>query len=306
MEGGGLLREALSPDERVWSFSPAGVWEVATEPLHRPWESFTESHPVRLRADVEEASGRSNEEMALIAQQTQVTGAGLGLAFGIELAERRGGPIGLVPCAHGGSSLVDWSAEKKSSSDLYGAMLERVRLAGGRPAGLVWYQGESDTSPVAARGYAENLASWICDVRVDLGANLPVYLVQLGRFVADPLDLASQTHSLVGWETVREGIRCLPEHLENCHGTSAIDLGLHVVFTSIHPAWAADSLDWSLAGRLPLFLARSRIGKRSRFEEVAVLSRFCCNLHGSTWKRVHPLAASRFWIRQGIPTRPRC
>ncbi|MCL4218335.1 MAG: hypothetical protein KJ052_15210, partial [Candidatus Hydrogenedentes bacterium] len=36
-------------------------------------------------------------------------GAGLGLPFAKAVAEATGRPIGLVPCAHGGTSMTQWS-----------------------------------------------------------------------------------------------------------------------------------------------------------------------------------------------------
>ena len=54
MEGIGELAEALVPSERVWSFTSAGRWEIAAEPLHRFWESFTPIHQLLVRPGLPE------------------------------------------------------------------------------------------------------------------------------------------------------------------------------------------------------------------------------------------------------------
>ena len=62
------------------------------------------------------------------------------------LVEATGVPIGLVACAHGGTSMEQWNPAKKDEGgkSLYGSMLRQFQLAGGKVKGVLWYQGESD------------------------------------------------------------------------------------------------------------------------------------------------------------------
>ncbi len=230
MEGCGLLVEALPTDERVWSFTSAGNWEVAEEPLHRFWESFTPVHPNFLREAFPDLAGRSNEELAREDLATRPHGAGLGLPFGVAMAEVTGKPVGLLPCAHGGTSLGQWSQDLAhlGGASLYGGMLERVRRAGGTPCGLLWYQGESDCNPADARTYAERFDAWIAAARRDIGQpDLPVVVVQLGRWIVEVDEATNEA-----WDIVREALLQLPQRVANTAVVSAIDLpladGIHV------------------------------------------------------------------------------
>ena len=80
------------------------------------------------------------------AHKTRHKGAGLGLPFAVALVESTGVPVGLVACAHGGTSMEQWNPAKKEQGgkSLYGSMLRQVKLAGGKVKGVLWYQGESD------------------------------------------------------------------------------------------------------------------------------------------------------------------
>jgi sialate O-acetylesterase len=238
MQGCGLLRdEALqnadASDPRVWSFSTAGNWELAEEPLHRLWESFTPVHQDFMRAGLTEADReKSNEEIAERERQTRTTGAGLGIAFGKAVADATGQTIGLIPAAHGGTSLEQWSQDLKNEggASLYGAMLERVRKARATAdfnlKGVLWYQGESDCTEGVAATYAERFAAWIEALRADLAMpDLPVYAVQIGCVVVPPCNAQTSWQSRY-WEPVREALRIVPERVANTGVVSAVDLGL--------------------------------------------------------------------------------
>lgn len=233
MEGCGLLAEAVDPvDERVEHLTSAGDWAVAAHPLHRLWESYTPVHAQLMRAGIPDET-RDDAELARAARDESPIGAGLGVAFGQAMAELTGRRIGLVPAAHGGTSLEQWSpghggAPDDSTATLYGAMLDRARRALGRPGavlrGLLWYQGESDASPSRSRDYGERLEAWIARVRRDLGEpELPVLVVQLGRF-ARPLDTGDNTER--SWDAVREAQRTLPRRVPATGLATAVDLPL--------------------------------------------------------------------------------
>lgn len=206
MQGRAWLRGALQPDRRVWSFSSAGQWEQAVEPLHRLWESFTPVHQALMRDGMSPADqARSDAELARREAAEGTIGAGLGISFGKAMADALRRPIGLIPAAHGGTSLGQWCESSKGTDHLYGAMLERIRRAGGRLRGVLWYQGESDTDELAAaRRYGERLDRWIAALRADTGApGLPVVVVQLGRVLpptagARPADRLGQRQGSPG------------------------------------------------------------------------------------------------------------
>jgi sialate O-acetylesterase len=215
MHGVGRLADAVSPDDRVWSFSSAGQWKRAEEPLHTLWESYT---PCHLRVLEEQGQTEASDD-------EKVFGAGLGLPFGKLLAETLEKPIGLIPAAHGGTSLAQWSPNgpDPAGETLYGGMLRRVREAGGILRGVLWYQGESDTAPELAPTYAERLAHWIDSVRRDVSdPTLPIFLVQLGPvFAVEEFPFQPE-----GWDTVRAAQLAVAAADPNVRIAPALDTGL--------------------------------------------------------------------------------
>lgn len=226
MEGAGRREGCLAPDSRVWCFSSAGNWEVAEDPLHRLWESFTPVHQNIRRASLEdEQAAMTDAELAELERRDPLFGGGLGVSFGKAMADALARPIGLIPAAHGGVTLEQFSPAHKAmgTCSLYGAMLERIRLAGGNLRGILWYQGESDGLDLSPAGtYADRFDAWVHAVRGDTGIeDLPVIVVQLGRYILPAGEVPPE-----GWNLVREAQRTLPDRMAGTAVTSAIDLGL--------------------------------------------------------------------------------
>ncbi|OBZ81805.1 hypothetical protein A0J61_10147 [Choanephora cucurbitarum] len=111
-------------------------------------------------------------------------GASLAPAFVNTYKEINPGvPIALVPCAQDESTSDNWETNSKDpNSSLYGAMLDKIRGIGGKIAGILWYQGESDAKDsTRAKKYDAFFRSWVSELRKDLKQpNLPVAFVQIG------------------------------------------------------------------------------------------------------------------------------
>ncbi len=217
MEGVGDLAEVETPHPLVRSFQSREEWAVAEEPLHWLGES---PHPIHHAI-----WGLPMPVSPLPRDGSRTKGAGLGLTFAKTLVSATGVPIGLIPSAHGGTSMQQWEPSRKSlgGDSLYGATLARVAANGGKVAGILWYQGESDANPVDAPLYEARMAELVQAFRENFGQpNLPFYFVQLGGFVT-PSDL-----SLVdSWNSVRETQRKLASSLPPPVGVvSAVDCGL--------------------------------------------------------------------------------
>jgi hypothetical protein len=257
MAGRGWRRDAPSPHDLVWSFSSAGRWERAEEPLHRLWESFTPVHQVLMRTGMRpEDMAVSDAEYARREAESDHKGTGPGLAFGIAMAEALHRPIGLIPCAHGGTSLDQWSPEgrRRGGESLYGAMLERIRRAGGRLRGVLWYQGESDTdSPELAESYGARLDAFLASLRADTGMpDLPFIVVQIGRVLVP----SAAPGRIPGWDLVREALATLPQRAPATAVTSAVDLPL------------CDSIHVSGPGLVRLGARLARLARRLTGEAV--------------------------------------
>ncbi len=104
------------------------------------------------------------------------------LAFGKEVLAGAGVPIGLIPTALGGSALSSWEPAKGDEAVLYWNMLEHITAAGGKVAGMLWYQGESDAGESAAPTYLERFTAMIEDFRTRFG-DLPAITAQLNRYL---------------------------------------------------------------------------------------------------------------------------
>ncbi|BBO32802.1 hypothetical protein PLANPX_2414 [Lacipirellula parvula] len=114
-----------------------------------------------------------------------ITGVGLGINFAqtiLDIAPHA--TIGLIPCAVGGTRLDQWSRGGK----LYNASLARARLGQqvGELKGVLWHQGESDSTDKLAPTYGTRLAQFIDDFRRDLEQPaLPFVVGELGHFRRD-------------------------------------------------------------------------------------------------------------------------
>ena len=128
---------------RILRLNRQGDWEIAKDPVH---------------FDKKEA------------------GVGLGLTFAREmLAEGDDTVIGLIPCAAGGSSIDMWKTGmywNQTQSYPYDDALARTKLAlkNGTLTGILWHQGEADSSPAKAAGYKAKLETLVAALRQEFNA----------------------------------------------------------------------------------------------------------------------------------------
>jgi hypothetical protein len=118
-------------------------------------------------------------------------GTSPGLSFARAMLEARPqGAIGLIPCAKGDSTILDWR-RAGGEDTLYGSCLKRIAAASsmGRLAGVLFFQGETDAlDPARARGralsanaYGKRLEALVRNLRNDLESPLlPVVFAQIG------------------------------------------------------------------------------------------------------------------------------
>ena len=194
MVGRARLNAPEQPHPMVRMQLPDFRWRVAEEPLH------------------ERKEGPDGD-----------IGAGSALTFAKEMVQRTGIPIGLIPCAKGGTNLTQWDPEKKDRESLYGALLHRVAAAGGKVAGVLWYQGEADSRETRAGLYAERFRHLVASLRTDLSApELPLYYAQLARFAGEELS----GHTVQSEEIVREAQRQAESRIPHSLLLATIDLEL--------------------------------------------------------------------------------
>lgn len=116
-------------------------------------------------------------------------GVGPGLSFGIEMAKKnQGNKIGLIPCAVGGTSINTWKPggfDEATKTHPYDDMIVRLQEAQkyGIIKGVIWLQGESDSSPEKAKDYLAKLEELINRIRtVTHNPTLPFVAGELGRY----------------------------------------------------------------------------------------------------------------------------
>jgi len=161
MAGRGIVTpEDQTPHPRVLMLSKAGEWTPAIDPMH---------------------SDKSS------------AGVGLGKAFGAQIAEANPGiTIGLIPCAVGGSPIDTWQPGvfyAATKSHPWDDAMQRAHpaLKGGTLKGILWHQGESDSTDKLAPGYEAKLHDLIARLRKELDApEVPFIAGQMGLFAESP------------------------------------------------------------------------------------------------------------------------
>lgn len=214
MEGYGRFPALEAASGWVRCFGSDERWAVAEEPLHQLGRS-----PRPVHREIWRVHGETRPPAAL-----RLQGTGLGLAFGKALSGQLGVPIGLIPCAQGGTTLEEWDPAGRNDpqGSLYGALLSRVQVCGGGVAGLLWYQGESEALNGSWPTYEQRTEALFAALRADLRApELPILMVQLGRYVAD-----ERAGLVDGWNGVRDAQRRLAARLPGVRLVAAIDLDL--------------------------------------------------------------------------------
>ncbi|MBC2592885.1 sialate O-acetylesterase [Ruficoccus amylovorans] len=157
MSGRGVVEEQDKiPHPRVLMLNQEGQWVAATEPVHY------------------DKSG---------------TGVGPGRTFAMSIAaDDETITIGLIPSACGGSSITHWAPGAyfdQTQSHPFDDALSRTRLAmkDGTLKGILWHQGEADSTPELSPLYKHRLEVLIERFRTEFNdPQLPFIIGQLGHF----------------------------------------------------------------------------------------------------------------------------
>jgi hypothetical protein len=144
-----------------------------------------------------------------------VSGISPYLSFGKNFRRFSHYPVGLVATAMGGQAMKRWNPE---GGKLYLNMLEQAKACGKAFAGVLWYQGCSDTDERNAPAFREKYFTMIEAFRKDLGYDIPFFTFQLNRQVDGEND--------PGWGMVREAQRMAAKELPQVYVLPTIDCTL--------------------------------------------------------------------------------
>lgn len=158
---GKVTPEDQTENPHVLMFNQEGQWVPAVDPLHF--------------------------------DKPKIAGVGLGRTFGLEIAKDNPEiTIGLIPCAVGGSPIASWEPgafDKATKTHPYDDTMKRAAAAlpVGELKGILWHQGESDSSPEKSEVYEEKLHELIARFRKELNApEVPFIAGQMGQFQERP------------------------------------------------------------------------------------------------------------------------
>ncbi len=172
MQGYGYM-PALTPTQPlIHNFYMDNRWDIAEEPLHNLLQAAAPVH---------------GGNPAYPEPRITLRGVGPGLAFAAAMLEATGVPQGTIACAHGGTSMDQWSPQlkKMGGNSLYGALCERLKQLGGRVAGVLWYQGCNDAGKETdVQSYEAKTRRLFAAFRRDArDPELPIVFAQLASLV---------------------------------------------------------------------------------------------------------------------------
>ena len=118
------------------------------------------------------------------------SGINLAESFADAYQKDHGVDVGLIPCADGGTRIDQW----KEGSLLFDHAVMQTRLAERTStlAGILWHQGESDSTPELAEGYGAKLNALYAALSKALPMDdIPFIAGGLGEFLRDRSELPS-------------------------------------------------------------------------------------------------------------------
>ena len=150
------------------------------------------------------------------------SGVSLAASFAEEYVRCFQRPVGLIPCADGGTYLSQWMPGELNYD--HAVMQTKLALRTSRLTAILWHQGESDCiTQETVDAYGENFTRMITQLRRDLGAeNVPVILGELPRSIGPSWKTAGRERQL------NEILRSISREIPNCAIASSADLTVKV------------------------------------------------------------------------------
>lgn len=232
MQGVAPIEKPIDSAASIRTFTFDGKWQTARLPLHRFDNGAGAQYIERYGNYLD--NEREKQLMASQAAGEAIHRAGPGLFFARAMQEQTSVPIGLIPCAWGGTNLEEWTPETRGQGfALFGVMMQRFFEAGGQVKGVLWYQGESDAfgGKGAVETYAERFHHFLEVLRKETHQpDLPVITVQIGRHVTTAIAQGTW------WEQMREVQRQIAQKERLVTMAATLDLELSDCIHLSYPA----------------------------------------------------------------------
>jgi len=212
MQGAGNLSGAPRPHPLIRAFTLRREWMKANDPIHISAESPDVCHNGGKQCERETA--------AHMRKAKKGKGTGVGIFFAREMLESSGVPQGLICTARGGTTMSQWDPSQKSlgASSLYASLVASAAATGQPVAGVLWYQGEGDTSAQAVPHYTKRMKELVRAVRRDLKQpKLPWVVAQLARRFHN-------TTNTKEFSCIQDQQRLLPKSIRFLETVATVDL----------------------------------------------------------------------------------
>ncbi|MGE4352913.1 MAG: sialate O-acetylesterase [Oscillospiraceae bacterium] len=155
------------------------------------------------------------------------SGVSLAASFADAYQKEFGCEVGLIPCAYGGSRLIQWMPGENLFE--HAVLQTQLALRDSTLAGILWHQGEGDSGTMKEAGsYFERFSTMIESLRSRLGSeNVPLVVGELGSFVG-----TFENGEYPYWQEINRALHRAEVELPKCavvpaDGLSSRPDGLH-------------------------------------------------------------------------------
>lgn len=148
------------------------------------------------------------------------SGTSLAASFANEYAIDTGKPVGLIPCADGGTSIRQWLPGEVLYD--HAVMMSRLAMRSSKLSGIIWHQGESDCkNDELVDAYKDKFKRLMSSLRRDLGdETLPIIIGELSENISDAWQVGDRPIKL------NKLFHELADEIPNCRVASAKGLTL--------------------------------------------------------------------------------
>lgn len=191
--------KTLPEKENLWIFFMAGQSNMAGRGIVEPQDTVPYDRILTINVSNEIIIAKE----PLHFYEPNLTGLDCGLSFARRLLQNAGKDVSilLIPVAVGGSSSHQWLGDSiHRNVKLMTNFSQRAEAAGkhGTFKGILWHQGESDTSDERIQGYEQRLKNIFTQLRTTCGnLSLPIFIGELGSY----------SENQAQWKALNEAIR---------------------------------------------------------------------------------------------------